>query len=138
MNIFLLQFIFPKFFLSKLFSKLFSKIFFSKFFSHNSFSKFFFQNFFKIFLLKFFFQNLFPLMFFLFFPKIFFPKFVFWGLYSRCSPVYRDKTDSMYLCCEKYDIEANIAFRLQHTQFSVIRLILRPGNHTTLSFKIFN
>ena len=39
----------------------------------------------------------------------FFSKFVFWGLYSRCSLVYRDKTDSMYLCYEKYDLQANIA-----------------------------
>ena len=44
----------------------------------------------------------------------------------------------MYLCYEKYDIQANIAFRLQHTKFSEIRLILRPGNHTTLSVKIYN
>ena len=43
------------------------------------------------------------------FCQNFFPKFVFWGFYSRCSPVYRDKTDSMYLCYEKYDIQANIA-----------------------------
>ena len=44
----------------------------------------------------------------------------------------------MCLCYGKYDIQANIAFRLQHTKFSVLRLILRPGNHTTLSFKIRN
>ena len=48
----------------------------------------------------------------------------------------------MHLCYEKYDIQANIkaniAFQLQHTKFSVLRLILRPGNHTTLSFKIQN
>ena len=35
-------------------------------------------------------------------------------------------------------LQANIAFRLQHTEFSVLRLIPRPGNHTTLSFKIQN
>ena len=35
-------------------------------------------------------------------------------------------------------LQANIAFRLQHTNFSVLRLIPRPGNHTTLSFKIHN
>ena len=33
-------------------------------------------------------------------------------------------------------LQANIAFRLQHTMFSVLRLIPRPGKHTTLSFKI--
>ena len=35
-------------------------------------------------------------------------------------------------------LQANIAFRLQHTTFSVLRLIPRTGNHTTLSFKIQN
>ena len=86
--------------------------------------------FFKIFFIKLFSQTFF---------SNFFAKFVFWGLYSRYSPVYRDKTDSMYLCYEKYDIhQANIAFQLQHTKFSALRLILRPGNHTTLSFKIQN
>ena len=45
------------------------------------------------------------------------------------------ETKSMYLCYEKY---ANIAFRLQHTKLSVLGLIIRPGNHTTLSFKIQN
>ena len=53
----------------------------------------------KIFYSKFFLQIL--------FANIFFPTFVqnffFWGLYSRCLPVYSDKTDSMYLCYEKYD-----------------------------------
>ena len=76
-----------------------------------------------------------------FFPKIFFQllfKICFLRLYSRCSPVYRDKTDSMYLCYGKYDIQVNIVFGLQHTKFSVLRLILCPGNYTTLSFKIQN
>ena len=87
------------------------------YFSNKFFIKTFFQHFFpKIFFQHFFPQNLF---------SNFFSKFVFWGLYSRCSPVYRDKTDSMYLCYKKYDIQANIAFRLQHTKFSVLRLILR-------------
>ena len=71
----------------------------------------------NIFFIKTFFQHL--------FCQNFFPKFVFCGLYSRCSPVYRDKADSMYLCYEKYDMQANIAFRLQHTKFSVLRLIPR-------------
>ena len=35
-------------------------------------------------------------------------------------------------------LRANIALRLQHTKFSVPRLIRRPSNHTTLSFKIQN
>ena len=118
----------PKFFLFKLFSKIF---FFKTFF------KFFFFNFFKIFLFKTFFKIFSPKLCFQKFVSNF-SKFVFWGLYSRCSPVYRDETHSMYLYYEKYDIQANIAFRLQHTKFSVFRLILRPGNHTTLSFKIQN
>ena len=41
-----------------------------------------------------------------FFSELFFLKFFFCGLYSRCLPVYRDKTDSMYLCDEKYDRQA--------------------------------
>ena len=72
----------------------FSKIFFSTFFSQNFCSKFFFQNFFfKIFFPKFLLQ-------------IFFQIFFFCGLYSRCLPVYREKTDSTYLCYEKYDKQA--------------------------------
>ena len=35
-------------------------------------------------------------------------------------------------------LQANIAFRLQHLKFSVLRLLSRPGNHTTLYFKIQN
>ena len=66
MNIFVLEFIFPKTFLSKLFSKIF-------------FSKFFFKHFFKNFFPKIFFLNfLFPKFFFQhFFSKIFFSKFFF-------------------------------------------------------------
>ena len=71
------------------------------------FVKFFFQHFFQIFLYKLgkkkFFFKFFLQKFFPFFQN-FFSKFVFWGLYSRCSPVYRDETESMYLCYEKSNI----------------------------------
>ena len=86
-------------FVNFFFQNVFTKIFFPKCFYQNFcwqifFSKFFFLNFFfRFFFLKFFFQH--------FFSKIF-----FWGLCSRCLPVYRDKTDSMYLCYEKYDKQA--------------------------------
>ena len=124
-----LQNFFPKIFFQHFFSKLkkiffqnFKKIFFSKLQKN-----FFFQNFKKFFFFKtlenFFFQKFFP-TFQKFFFNFFF-KICFLRLYSRCSPVYRDKMDSMCLCYEKYDIQANIAFRLQHTKFSVLRLLLR-------------
>ena len=72
---------------------LFCNLFLRNFFCQNFFSKFFLQIFFfQIYSSQFFFQN-----FFSNFVQIFF----FWGLYSRCLPVYRDKTDSMYLCYEK-------------------------------------
>ena len=113
----------------------------------------------KFWLWIFFFCNLFFQNFFfqIFFPKIFFPKIFFQQFFSQnffptsfqnlffegCTldalPFTETKrTLCTYLCYEKYDIQANIAFRLQHTKFSVHRLILRPGHHTTLSFKIQN
>ena len=121
---------FPKFFSSRLVSKTFYRNFFSTIFFQFFFSKLekkIFRNFFpKIFFSKFFsnlFQNFFPIFFKIFFQL--FSKICFLRLYSRCSLVYRDKTDFMYLCYEKYDIQANIAFRLHHTKFSILRLILR-------------
>ena len=58
---------------------------------------------------------IFPKLFFqYFFPKIFFRLFqiFFWGLYSRCLCVYRDKTWSMYLCYEKYNIQQAVEIGL--------------------------
>ena len=81
----------------------FSEIFFPKMFFSNFFLfQFFPQNyFFEIFSQNFFFQ----IFFFKFVPHNFFSNFFqklfFLGLYSGCLPVYRDKTDSMYLCYEK-------------------------------------
>ena len=85
----------------------FSKIFFSKFSSKNFFPTFF-SNFFS----KFFFQNFFSKFFFRNFFQNFFSKFVFWGLYFRCFSVYTDKSDSMYLCYEKYDIQQAVEIGL--------------------------
>ena len=75
----------------------FSKIFFVTTFFEIFFFLFLSDNFFfKIFFLKFFFQIFFQLFFNIF----------FWALHSRFLPVYRGKTDSMYLCYEKYDKQA--------------------------------
>ena len=71
----------------------------SKLFLLNFYPTFFVFNFF----LTFFFQ-FFPNIFFNFFLK-FFSNLLFYGVYSQCFSVYRDKTDSMYLCYEKYDIQ---------------------------------
>ena len=83
MNIFLLQFIFPKFFFQYFFPNFFFKIVLHIFFQHL-----------KIFFPKIFSNNFLPT----FFQNLFFEGFTLGVL-----PVYRDKTDSMYLCYEKYD-----------------------------------
>ena len=75
MNIFVLEFIFPKFFLSKLFSK----IFFSTFF-------------FNIFVRQFLFQN--------FFSKTFFSKFFFEGFTLDVSPFTETKRN-LCICVMK-------------------------------------
>ena len=82
----------------------FSEIFFIKTFFQNLFPNFFLNFFSKFFFSKFFF----PKFFFQLFFKIFFRE-----LYSRCLPVYRDKTDSMYLCHEKYDLQQAVEIGLQ-------------------------
>ena len=98
-NIFVLLFIFPKFFFQHFFFNFFNNIFFSTFFL-------------QIFFLNFFFK-FFPQFFFKIFFPTFFQKFFFWGLHSRCLPVYRNKTDSMYLCHEKYDLQQAVEIGLQ-------------------------
>ena len=80
---------FSEIFLSKLFFKILSKIFS--------------WNFFSIFFPKIFFSNFFP---------TFCQNFFFSGFYSRPLPVYREKTNSMYLCYEKYDIQQAVEFGL--------------------------
>ena len=98
------------------------------------FSKIFFPTFFfKIFFLKSFFQ--------IFFPKTF-QNFFFEG-FTLDALAFTETKRTLCICVMKNMIyrpiwQANIAFRLQHTKFSILRLILRPGNHTTLSFKIKN
>ena len=87
MNILVLQFILPRFFLSKLFSNIF------------------FPNFFQIVFSQFLFK--------IFFSENFFPNFFFLRFYCRCFPVYRGKTESMYLCYEKYDIQQAVEIGLQ-------------------------
>ena len=70
MNIFVLEFIFLKFFCQIFFEHFFFKIFFPKLFFQYLFPKFFFS--------KFIFQHFFSQIFFSnFFPKIFFSKFFF-------------------------------------------------------------
>ena len=76
------------------------KFFFPKFFTQHFFSKIFYSTFF--------FQNF---LLNIFFPKFFF-NFFFWALYSRCFLVCRANTDSMYLCCEKYDLQRAVEIGL--------------------------
>ena len=76
----------------------YSKIFFVKTFFQHFFFKIFFQHFFS----KIFFSN---------FISNLFLKFIFEG-FTLDTPVYRDKTDSMYLCYEKYDIQQAVEIGL--------------------------
>ena len=46
------------------------------------------------------------------FIQLFFSKFFFFEGFTRWLPVYRDKTDSMYLCYEKYDIQQAVEIGL--------------------------
>ena len=67
---------------------------------------------FVIYFSKIVYPKLFPkFVFNIFFLKFLF-KIFFWGLYSWCLPVYRDKTNSMYLCYEKYDIQQAVEIGL--------------------------
>ena len=112
------------------------------------FIKTFFQNFFQIFSRIFFFQNFFFFIFFLkiffqnFFPKSFLPtsfQNLFFEGFTLDALPFTETKRTLCICVMKNMIHRPIyEFRLQHTKFSVFRLILRPGNHTTLSFKIQN
>ena len=117
----------------------FSTFFFVKnFFQNFCFKIFFPKLFFKIFFLKCFSQNFFSKHFFpTSFQNLFFDGFTLDALPST------ETKRTLCICVMKNMIyrpvwQTNIAFRLHHTKFSVLRLILRPDNHTIFSFKIQN
>ena len=87
-----------------LFFKFFSKIFFTKFFFQNSFFKIFSQNFFS----KMFFTICFSKLSEIFLKNFFFEA----SFFKICISIYRDKTDSMNLCYEKYDIQQAVEIEL--------------------------
>ena len=109
----LLNFFFQTFFLKFCFKTFFLKFCFKTFFLKFFFKIFFHQFFFSPFKKKFFYPKLYVQNYFsdISFLKFFFKNF-FRGLYCCWFPVSRDKTDSMNLCYEKYDIQQAVEIKV--------------------------